>query len=464
MDPEMSVPASSVATMSAEHRGHDLLDGLNPVQREAVLHTEGPLLIVAGAGSGKTRVLTHRIAHLIDTGVSPFEILAITFTNKAADEMKARVGALVGPVAEKMWVSTFHSACVRMLRRDAERLGYRSSFTIYDQADAVRLTSYVLRDLNVDPKRFPPRSVHATISAAKNELVDFETFGGRARTIFDRRIAEVYAEYQKRLHAASAMDFDDLLMVTVNLLQSQHDVLGRYQHRFRHVLVDEFQDSNRAQNELVTLLAKEHRNICVVGDSDQCLPPGTQIATPTGPRAIEDLVEGDDILGSGGSGNLVTTQVTYVKPGSYNGRMYRVRARGRTITGTPNHVVLASPAVEPDRWVVYLMERGDRGFRIGLTKGVRPTGKGDAVDFGFRVRTNQEHADKLWVLRVCESRADAAFWESLYAARYGLPTAVFHALGRNLAMDNALIERLYQELDTRTAAKQLIDDLDLHPD
>src|SRR3954449_7119273 len=140
------------------------------------------MLVVAGAGSGKTRVLTHRVAWLIgELGASPFSILAITFTNKAADEMKARVGALVGPVAEKMWVSTFHSACVRMLRRDAERLGYRSSFTIYDQADAVRLTSYVLRDLNVDPKRFPPRSVHATISAAKNELVDFETFAGRAR-------------------------------------------------------------------------------------------------------------------------------------------------------------------------------------------------------------------------------------------------------------------------------------------
>src|SRR5437762_11601546 len=161
--------------------GEELLAGLNPVQREAVTHGDGPLLIVAGAGSGKTRVLTHRIAWLIQhQRVSPFEILAITFTNKAADEMKSRVAALVGPVAEKMWVSTFHSACVRMLRRDAERLGYRSSFTIYDQADAVRLTSYVLRDLNVDPKRFPPRSVHATISAAKNELIDFETFAGRA--------------------------------------------------------------------------------------------------------------------------------------------------------------------------------------------------------------------------------------------------------------------------------------------
>src|SRR6188768_1396994 len=165
----------------------DLLEGLNPVQREAVTHTEGPLLIIAGAGSGKTRVLTHRIAHLIhDQGVSPFEILAITFTNKAADEMKSRVGALVGPVAEKMWVSTFHSACVRILRRDAARLGYPSSFTIYDQADAVRLTGYVVRDLGLDSKRFPPRSVHATISAAKNDDVGPEAFKARAEVIFER--------------------------------------------------------------------------------------------------------------------------------------------------------------------------------------------------------------------------------------------------------------------------------------
>jgi DNA helicase-2/ATP-dependent DNA helicase PcrA len=247
-----------------------LLAGLNPVQAEAVSHPDGPLLIVAGAGSGKTRVLTHRIAWLIsERRVSPFEILAITFTNKAADEMRSRVAALVGPVAERMWVSTFHAACVRVLRRDAGRLGYRSSFTIYDQADSVRLVGYVLRDLNIDTKKFPPRVVHALISAAKNELVDFESYAARARTIHDRRVAEVYREYQRRLFTASAMDFDDLLLVTVNLLQAYPDVLAHYQHRFKHVLVDEYQDTNRAQNELVVMLGREHRNVCVVGDSDQ---------------------------------------------------------------------------------------------------------------------------------------------------------------------------------------------------
>ena len=208
----------------------ELLAGLNPVQAEAVAHAGGPLLIVAGAGSGKTRVLTHRIAWLIaEQGVSPFEILAITFTNKAAQEMRERVEALVGPVARRMWVSTFHSACVRILRRDASRLGYRSNFTIYDQADAVRLTGYVIRDLDLDPKQFPPRAIHAIISTAKNELIDFETYSARARTIMERRVAEVYREYQQRLLAANAMDFDDLLLVAVNLLQACPDVLEHYQ-------------------------------------------------------------------------------------------------------------------------------------------------------------------------------------------------------------------------------------------
>ncbi len=248
----------------------DLLAGLNPVQAEAVAHAGGPLLIVAGAGSGKTRVLTHRIAWLIaEQGVSPFEILAITFTNKAAQEMRERVEALVGPVARRMWVSTFHAACVRILRRDASRLGYRSNFTIYDQADAVRLTGYVIRDLGLDSKRFPARAIHGLISTAKNELIDFETYSTRARTIMERRVADVYREYQQRLLAANAMDFDDLLLIAVNLLQACPDVLEHYRERFRHVLVDEYQDTNRAQNELVLLLAGLHRRVSVVGDSDQ---------------------------------------------------------------------------------------------------------------------------------------------------------------------------------------------------
>jgi DNA helicase II / ATP-dependent DNA helicase PcrA len=264
---------SEPARVGPERPGEDeLLAGLNPAQRSAVLHGDGPLLVVAGAGSGKTRVLTRRIAHLVAARhLSPFQILAITFTNKAADEMRQRVASLVGPVAERMWVSTFHSACVRILRRHADKLGYRSSFTIYDQADAVRLTGYVQRDLDIDPKRFPPRSVHAAISQAKNDMVDFDSYSSLAATVFERKVSEVYREYQQRLLAASAMDFDDLLMVTVNLFQSHPEVLAEYQSRFAHVLVDEYQDINRTQNELILMLGREHHNVFVVGDSDQSI-------------------------------------------------------------------------------------------------------------------------------------------------------------------------------------------------
>jgi DNA helicase II / ATP-dependent DNA helicase PcrA len=247
-------------------------DGLNPDQLDAVVHIDGPLLIVAGAGSGKTRVLTHRIAHLVrEHDVSPMQILAITFTNKAAQEMRERVAALIGPVAQKMWVSTFHSACVRILRRDAGRLGFPSSFTIYDQADAERLTSYVIRDLSLDAKKFTARGVHAAISKAKNDLIFADDYAARVSSIFERKIAEIYTEYQARLLKAGAMDFDDLLTNTVRLLRGYPEALMHYQDRFQHILVDEYQDTNKAQNEIVLLLGERHHAVTAVGDSDQSI-------------------------------------------------------------------------------------------------------------------------------------------------------------------------------------------------
>jgi DNA helicase-2/ATP-dependent DNA helicase PcrA len=263
-------PADSATPEALFDRGPSpFAEGLNPDQLDAVAHESGPLLVIAGAGSGKTRVLTHRIAHLIHNGVHPSKILAITFTNKAAAEMRERVGALVGPVVKTMWVSTFHSACVRILRANGDLLGYPRQFSIYDSADSNRLTSYVIRDLGLDAKRFTPRGVHAIISLWKNELIDPDEAQRRAQNIFDRKHADVYAEYQARLLKAGAMDFDDLLTNTVKLFREHGDVLEHYRQRFQHILVDEYQDTNQAQNEMVLLLADGHRNVCVVGDTDQ---------------------------------------------------------------------------------------------------------------------------------------------------------------------------------------------------
>ncbi|MFJ8868172.1 DNA helicase PcrA [Streptomyces sp. NPDC102473] len=255
-----------------------LLDGLNTEQRAAVVHAGSPLLIVAGAGSGKTRVLTHRIAHLLaERGVHPGQILAITFTNKAAGEMKERVEDLVGPRANAMWVMTFHSACVRILRRESKRLGFTSSFSIYDAADSKRLMALVCRDLDLDPKRYPPKSFTAKVSNLKNELIDEETFAGQAADGFEKTLAQAYALYQARLREANALDFDDIIMTTVHLLQAFPDVAEHYRRRFRHVMVDEYQDTNHAQYTLVRELvgpageADAPGELCVVGDADQSI-------------------------------------------------------------------------------------------------------------------------------------------------------------------------------------------------
>ena len=249
-----------------------LLADLNPDQREAVTHGDGPLLVLAGAGSGKTRALTYRIAWLLATGrAQPSEVLAITFTNKAAGEMRERVAALVGGVSRAMWVMTFHSACARILRAEAPRLGYKRAFTIYDEADSLRMVKRCMQELELDPKRYPPRAIRAQISSAKNQLTDAADYGEAAGGGFEEAVADVYNLYERRMVEASAMDFDDLLVRTVNLLELFADVRDKYRRIFRRVLVDEYQDTNRAQYRLLQLLAEEHRNLTVVGDEDQSI-------------------------------------------------------------------------------------------------------------------------------------------------------------------------------------------------
>lgn len=249
----------------------DILANLNVPQREAVCHTEGPLLILAGAGSGKTRVLTHRIAHLLTIGVEPWRILAVTFTNKAAQEMRERVEAIIGPASGKLWVSTFHTACVRILRQEIECLGYNKNFVIFDSQDQLTLIKNVLKELNLSDKNYHPKALAAEISAAKNELLGPGEYHRKAADFWKNTVAEVYEVYQKKLRANNGLDFDDLIMTTVKLFKECPAVLEKYQERFRYILIDEYQDTNHAQYVLVNLLAAKYRNLCVVGDDDQSI-------------------------------------------------------------------------------------------------------------------------------------------------------------------------------------------------
>ncbi|MFD0826112.1 DNA helicase PcrA [Neobacillus sp. M.A.Huq-85] len=255
-----------------QYLSEKLLNGLNPEQQSAVKCTDGPLLLMAGAGSGKTRVLTHRIAYLIvEKRVNPYNILAITFTNKAAREMKDRIGKVMGGAAEEIWISTFHSMCVRILRRDIDRIGFNRNFTILDTTDQQSVIKGILKDKNIDPKKFDPRAMLGAISSAKNELIDPEEYSKTAGGYFDQVVSDVYEEYQKRLRKNQALDFDDLIMMTIQLFRRVPDVLEYYQRKFQYIHVDEYQDTNKAQYLLVKLLAMRFKNLCVVGDSDQSI-------------------------------------------------------------------------------------------------------------------------------------------------------------------------------------------------
>ncbi|WP_200416403.1 DNA helicase PcrA [Virgibacillus salexigens] len=250
----------------------DLIKGLNKQQKEAVTHTDGPLLIMAGAGSGKTRVLTHRIAYLLEEkDVAARNILAITFTNKAAREMKERVRRLVGSESDQMWVSTFHSMCVRILRRDIDRIGYSGNFTILDSGDQLSAIKQILKDLNIDPKKFEPRAMLGQISAAKNELITAEEYNKNVGNFYERQVGQIYEKYQKVLQKNQSLDFDDLIMQTIHLFKRVPEVLEYYQRRFQYIHVDEYQDTNHAQYQLVKQLASRYQNLCVVGDSDQSI-------------------------------------------------------------------------------------------------------------------------------------------------------------------------------------------------
>jgi superfamily I DNA/RNA helicase len=320
-----------------------LLAGLNEPQREAVTYGEGPLLILAGAGSGKTRVLTHRIAYLVAIDAAkPNEILAITFTNKAAGEMRDRAELLVGRRVRAMWVMTFHAACARMLRAHADKLGYTRRFTIYDTADSRRLIKRCLDELRIDPKRFTPAAIHSQISDAKNKLRDSDAYARMVGSYFEQTTADVYRMYERELHRMNAMDFDDLLVRAVDVLQMFQEVRDQYANGFRHVLVDEYQDTNHAQYRWLQLLAVERRNLMVVGDDAQCLVAGTLVTMADGSRRpIEEVQAGELVLSGHGGGRFGPARVVRVHRSERACGVAITTGMGRRLVSTPEHTHFA---------------------------------------------------------------------------------------------------------------------------
>lgn len=428
------------------------------MQREAAEHRDGPLLILAGAGSGKTRVLTYRIAHLIAQGVEPSQILAITFTNKAAKEMRDRVSTLLGSEGYGLWVTTFHSACVRILRREIDNLpGYNRNFVIYDTGDQQSLIKVCLKEHDYDEKKFPVRGVAGVISDAKNKLLDPEEFSYKAEGYFEAKAADIYRTYQKRLQSNNALDFDDIIMLTVRLFQECPHVFHYYQDKFRYIMVDEYQDTNHAQYMLIKLLAGKYRNLCVVGDDDQCILPGMQVSTPEGSMPIEDVKVNQTLLCASGQGETIPGIVSHVAKKLYQGPIIKITTQtGKVIKATPNHIGFARVNSNPGIYYVYLMYKRGMGYRIGQTQGVRSR-KGEIVS-GLSVRLNGEHADKMWILRVCRDKAEAAYYEQLLSVKYGIPTMVFHTAGRKLVIGQEYINKLFKEIDTAQAAAEIMKD------
>ncbi len=473
------------ASPHAEHI-QELLEGLNEPQREAVTHGEGPLLILAGAGSGKTRVLAHRIAYLIYTDQAQSgEILAITFTNKAASEMRERVEGLLGHATRGMWLMTFHSACARVLRSEAARLGYTRQFTIYDQADSRRLAKRSADAVGVDPKRYTPSAVLNQISSAKNKLIDADSYKQMAASPFEEMIGEVYDIYERDLVRMNAMDFDDLLFRTVNLLELFSEVRERYSETFRHVLVDEYQDTNHAQYRLLQLLVGGgpapkrggeergdrptyagpvgHRNLAVVGDDSQCLPAGSMVTMADGSRRpIETVAAGDTVMSCHGSGDLRGARVLRTHRSRATIGVGISLASGRRIVSTPEHTHFAGYRVgtTPQMHMTYLMQHREKGFRVGTSR-TYTSGQPRSL-VGVQMRTAAESADAAWVVGLHADEAEARAQEALLSLEYGLPTLPFRArragTENGLVCNQELIDRVFDSVDSIGGGHALLSD------
>jgi len=439
--------------------GDLILEGLNERQQEAVRTTIGPLLILAGAGSGKTRTLIHRIAYLIaEEGTKPWNILAVTFTNKAAQSMKERMTNLLGDDLEHMpMMGTFHSICARLLRKEIEALGYNTNFAIFDSADQLTLVKKIMKSQGFDTKQISPNNVHWKISTAKNQLLQPNAYAEITDDALSEVAADVYPAYQDELKKNNALDFDDLIMKAVELLDTYPEILKKYQKLWKYILVDEYQDTNPAQYKLVTLLADDHNNLCVVGDDAQCVTPSTKIKTKQGWKKAKDIKRGEKIISAGGRGGTLITTVERIGRKRINTEIIEIKtSSGKILQVTAEHMMFARLSNSSTNHYVYLMYRAAFGYRIGMAKGSR-TPKKDVKKHGLQIRGNQEKADKMWVLRSCTTQQEAQYWEMLLSFEYGIPTTVFQAAPLT-SIGQTEVNNIYKNINTNERIKRLCKD------
>src|SRR3989344_2819800 len=445
------------------------LEGLNPQQKEAVLHTSGPLLIVAGAGAGKTKTITHRIAHLITSGVPPRSILALTFTNKAAGEMRERVGRLLGtPLPTNPFlqgntplVTTFHSLGVRILREFADRAGIPRSFSIWDRDDSVRALK---RISEVDGGQFPPQQLLARISREKGNSVTAEAFEKRATSFYEEAVAEAWRAYESALLKEGALDFDDLLLRTLALLKNDRGTLQKLQSRWQHLMIDEYQDTNQTQYHIARLIAGDRKSICAVGDVDQCLVGGTPITMADGSKKVIERVQmGDMVRANYGSGDFRPARVSHTQTRLHEGVLIRITTQaGRIIESTPEHIHFAGYrlGLSPQTYFIYLMYKRGKGFRLGVSR-VYTRGQ-IAPMLGFKQRNNHEHADSVWIIDTFETPNKARIAEYTLSLRYRIPTLPFVARKgtstRGYVHDQHALDSIFSTFDTEKAGAKLLAD------
>lgn len=449
---------------------NSLYQNLNKEQIEAVDYSRGPILIVAGAGSGKTRVLTSRLMAILRAGAAPESIVAITFTNKAAEEMRKRISnqqpttdnlqhvnknmvvgrrlSVVGP-----FIGTFHAFGARILKKEARLAGRSANFSIYDEDDAMRVIKNIVKNANLSEKEkrnLSPAGLRREFSRIKNELTDIEEE--------DEKIQFFYKEYELALAQNNAFDFDDLIEKPARLFWKNKNILEKYQNQLRHILVDEFQDTNIAQYVFVKLLAQKHKNLSVVGDDQQCVLPTTKITTTKGVKMIKDLTFKDEIVAASGNGGICAINISKIKKMQYSGPLIKITTvNDKVLKLTPNHLIFIRPQLLNNIYFVYLMYRKDMGFRIGITRGARyPHNRKPQI--GIITRNNQEKADKVWILKICLSREDATYYEFYYAFLYGIPTVVFDTNNRSMKLTQGHINKLYASINTKERVKKLMED------